>query len=164
MNRYILFLLPVRGFVVTLIMFLFGTGAVYSQQTTFRNITSINVGTKNPEVIKAMFTMPHDEYYYAVFKDVKIKKVQASSVIFKIRKADSLIVDLTIKTGDAGSSKKLFRQACKEFGKPKQKVYTSPTTFDWIWDEIKKTGFIESKSLRNPAPGQSEFKVILINS
>lgn len=164
MNEFIPIRLPLHRFVLALIILLFGTATVNAQPVTFRNLSSITVGTRNPDVIKVMFTMPHDEYFYAVFKDVKIKKVKASSVIFKLRKADSLIVDVAIKTDDASSSKKLLKQASKEFGKPKQKVFASPTTFDWIWEEVKKPGFIESKSLRNISPTQSEFKVILINS
>ncbi len=122
----------------------------------------MNVGTKNDAIVKVMFTTPIEEYFYATFKDVKVKKTDVSKIEVKIRKADSVIVELTVFAENEKQTKALFRQAKKEYGKPQSPVYTSPTAYDWLWNEKKYPHYIESKSFHYKDAGKAEFKMILI--
>lgn len=133
-----------------------------AQKPKFKNLASLKVGSKNDALVKVMFTSATEEYFYASFKDVKIKKVSVSKIEAKIRKSDSVCVEVTIVTNNTRQTKKLYKQAKREFGKPENPVYKSPTEFDWVWNDRKFLHFIESKSLHYINAEMAEFKMILI--
>lgn len=133
-----------------------------AQKPKFKNLASLKVGSKNDALVKVMFTSATEEYFYASFKDVKIKKVSVSKIEAKIRKSDSVCVEVTIITNNTRQTKKLYKQAKREFGKPENPVYKSPTEFDWVWNDRKFLHFIESKSLHYINAEMAEFKMILI--
>ena len=122
----------------------------------------MNVGIKNDAMVKVMFTTKTEEFFYATFKDAKIRKANVSKIEVKIRKADSVIVELNVYTDNPKQTKKLFKQAKKEFGKPQSKVYKTPTTYDWVWGDKKSLRYIESKSYHYIDENKAEFKSILI--
>ena len=132
-----------------------------AQKTKFKNLESINVGVKHDALVKVMFTTAKEEYFYASFKDVKIKKVGVSKMEVKIRKADSVCVEVDINTDNAKQTKKLFKQAKREFGTP-QKVLKSATEYDWVWNDKKYARYIESKSIHYIDATNAVFKIILI--
>jgi hypothetical protein len=133
-----------------------------AQKTKLKNLKSMNVGIKNDAMVKVMFTTPTEEYFYATFKDVKIKRVNITRIDAKIRKADSVCIELTVLVDNPKQTKKLFKQAKKEFGMPQSKVFKSPTAYDWVWNEKKYTRYIESKSFHYLDANKAEFKIILI--
>jgi hypothetical protein len=142
-----------------LLLFSFDLSA---QTKKFKNLKSINVGQQNKDFVKIMFTNTSDEYFYATYRNVKIKKVNAARIDAKIRKADSVTVELVVTTDNAKQSKKLLKQARREFGKPDQKVFRNAKDFDWVWSEKKIDHYIESKSFHYASPTQNELKIILI--
>jgi hypothetical protein len=110
-----------------------------------------------------MFTNTSDEYFYATFRNVKIKRVTVARIDAKIRKADSVTVDVVVTADNAKQSKKLLKQAKREFGKPDQKVYRNEKDFDWLWSEKKVDHYIEAKTFHYASPTQNELKLLLIN-
>jgi len=137
------------------------TGAM-AQAVKFKNLKSINVGARNETMVKVMFTTPKEEYFYSTFKDVKIKKVNISKMECKIRKSDSICVELTILVSDPKQAKKLFKLAKHDFGKPVNKVFKTTEEYDWVWNEVKHDNYIESKAWHNLPDHGAVLKIILI--
>ena len=119
-----------------------------AQNPKLKNINSINVGVKHDMLVNIMFTTAKEEYFYAIIKDVKIKKAGISRIEAKIRKADSVCVEVMVKTASAKQTQRLFKLVSREFGKPESKVLKTPTTYDWVWQEKQYPRYIESKSFQ----------------
>ena len=147
--------------VLVILLFLL-PNSILSQQPKFKNLKSLNVGTKNDFLIKEMFTCATEEYFYASFKHVKIKKITIYRVEAKIRKSDSVCIEIKFITNNAIDANKLIAAAKREFGKPEHKVFKSPTTFDYVWEDKKYPSYLETKSIHFTDSEKTEFKIILL--
>ncbi len=143
-------------------VFCFLPERMMAQNPKLKNINSINVGVKHDMLVNIMFTTVTEEYFYAIIKNTKIKKVEVSRIEAKIRKADSVCVEVVITASNAKQVKKLLKQATREFGKPGNKVYRSANTFDWVWSEIKHEHYLESKSMQYMSLEKAELKLLFI--
>jgi hypothetical protein len=150
-------------FLLLMMMFLL-PGALAAQNPKFKSLKNVNVGFKNDALVKVMFTSPKEEYFYSTFRDIKIGKATVSRLDVKIRKADSVCVEVTLTAGNSKEVKKLMKQAKRDFGKPENRVIQSPTVSDWVWAEKRYPSYIESKSMHYVNDAKAEFKMILINN
>ena len=149
-------------FVVFCIVLLVLPDSILAQKPKFKNLKSINVGAKHDALVKVMFTTTKEEYFYAIYKNVKIKKINIYRIEAKIRKSDSVCVEMKLITNTATDATKLLKLASHDFGKPEFKVLKSATTYDWLWTEKKYPSYIESKSFHYTDSEKAEFKIILI--
>jgi hypothetical protein len=136
--------------------------SLQSQHVKFTSIKSLNVGEKHESLVKVMFTTKTEPYFYSTFKNVKFKRMLVGKVEARISKTDSTCQELTITATDEKQVKKLFKRVKHEFGAPNQKVFSSPTTFDWVWNDKKCIAYVESKTWHLVDANTAVFKIMLI--
>ena len=104
-----------------------------------------------------------DDRYVLNFNNLKIKGVEIYALELVIRQADSALLTMNYWANGEKQVKKLLKQVRREYGKPKNKVFTSPTEFNWVWNEEKKPTHLISKTfIYYDNKVRAEFKQLYI--
>lgn len=111
-----------------------------------KKLKFVEIGQTSPLLMPYYKSNLPDDRYVLSFGNLKIKGVEIYSLEMVIRQADSALLTMNYWVDGEKQVKKLMKQVKREYGKPKNKVFTSPTEFNWVWNEEKKPTHLISKT------------------